>query len=72
MQRVLGGEEQDPAGTRHREPAQARQARCDGNREIECQERLAALGLATDDADGLIGPEPGDQPSMLLGALGET
>jgi hypothetical protein len=23
-------------------------------------------------ADGLLGPEPGDQPSVFLGALGET
>src|SRR5580693_5130931 len=39
---------------------------------IEGEERLAAFGLAANDADGLLGPEPGDQPSVFLGALGET
>ena len=44
----------------------------DRDGEIESQERLAALGLAADDADGLLRPQPGDEPAMLVGALGQA
>ncbi len=56
MQRVLGGEEQHAASARHGEAAQARDAGSDRDGEVECEERLAALGLAADDADGLLAP----------------
>ena len=72
MQRVLGGEEQDAAALRHREAAQAGDAGGDGDGDVEGEERLAALGLAADDTDGLLGPQAGDQPAVLLGALGEA
>ena len=58
--------------SRHGEAAQARDAGGDRDGEVEGEERLAALGLAADDADGLLGPQPGDQPAVLLRALGET
>ena len=57
VQCILGGEEQDATGARHREPAQARHTRCDRHREVQSQERLAALGLAPDDANRLLGPQ---------------
>ena len=54
VQRVLGGEEQHPAGARDREVPHARRARRDRDGEVEREEGLAALGLATDDADSLV------------------
>jgi hypothetical protein len=63
---VLGGEQQNAAGTRHREAAQAWNAGGDRHGDVEREERLAALGLAADDADGLLRPQAGDQPSVLL------
>ena len=50
MQRVLGGVEQDTSGRGHDEAAQAGRAGGDRDGKIERQERLAALGLAADDA----------------------
>src|SRR5262249_14617096 len=52
-ERVLGGKQQHTAGTRDGEAAQARRARGDRDGDVEREERLAALGFATDDADGL-------------------
>ena len=72
MQRVLGGAEQDTSGRGHDEAAQAGRAGGDRDGKIERQERLAALGLAADDADGLLRPQAGDQPAVLLAALGKT
>ena len=72
MQRIFRGEQQNPTGTRYREPAQARRSRGDGDGLIEGEERLAALGFAADDADSLLGPQTCDQPSALLGAFGQT
>jgi hypothetical protein len=72
VQGVLGGVEQDPSGLGHDEAAQAGRAGGDRDGEVESQERLAALGLAADDADGLLRPQPGDEPAMLIGALGQT
>ena len=57
---------------RHGEAAQAGDAGGDRDGDVEGEERLAALGLAADDADGLLGPQAGDQPALLLGALGEA
>jgi hypothetical protein len=72
MQRVLGGVEQDTSGRGHDEAAQAGRAGGDRDGKIERQERLAALGLAADDADGLLRPQAGDQPAVLLAALSKT
>ena len=69
---VLGGIEQDAAGVGHREAAQAGDAGGDGDGQIEGEEGFAALGLAADDADGLFGPQPVDEPALLLGAVGEA
>jgi hypothetical protein len=72
VQRVLGGAEQNAARTWHDEAAQARDAGGDRDGDIESEERLAALGLASDDTDGLLRPQARDQPAVLLGSLGET
>ena len=56
MQRVLGGIEQDPTGSRDREAAQAGGSGGDGDGQIEGEEGFAAFGLAADDADGFLGP----------------
>ena len=72
VQCVLGGVEQHATGVWRREPAQARNTGGYRNSQVQSQERLAALGLAPDDTNGLLGPEPRDQPAMLLGTLGET
>ena len=69
---VLGGIEQDAAGSAHGKAAQAGDAGGNGDREIQGEERFAALGLAADDADGLFGPQAGRRASAALGALGET
>src|SRR5271165_5531984 len=67
MQGVLGGEEKDSTGLRHAEAPQASGRRSDGNGHIEREKRLAALGLAADDADGLIGPKLLDEPAAFFG-----
>ena len=72
MRRVLGGIEQDPAGTLDGEAAQAGCSGGDGDGQIEGEEGFAALWLAADDADGVLGPELIDQPAPLVGSLGET
>jgi hypothetical protein len=72
MKRVLGGIEQDPAGPRDREAAQAGGSGGDGDGQIEGEEGFAALGLAADDADGFFRPQPVDEPASLLGAVGES
>jgi hypothetical protein len=56
LRSILCGEEEDAAGVRHREVAQAGDATRHGDSQIERQERLAALGLAADDADGVLRP----------------
>ena len=72
VQRILGGVKQDASGLGHDEAAQAGRAGGDRDSEVESQERLAALGLAADDSDGLLRPQPGDEPAMLFGALGQA
>lgn len=72
MQGVFRGVKQDAAGTRHWEAAQARGGGCDGDGQVEGEEGFAALGLAADDADRFVRPQPADQPVLLLGARGEA
>jgi hypothetical protein len=72
MKRVLGRIEQDPAGPRDREAAQAGRSGGDGDGQIESEEGFAAFGLAADDADRLFGPQPLDEPALLLGSFGQT
>ena len=66
-QGILGSEEQDATGARHREAAQTRRGGGDGDGQIEGKEGFAALGLAADDADGLGAPEALDEPALLGG-----
>src|SRR6476646_4564423 len=54
---VLGGIEQNAAGSAHREAAQTGDAGSDGDGEIEGEEGFAAFGLAADDAAGFVGPQ---------------
>jgi len=72
MERVFGGIEQDATGAAHREAAQAGDAGRDGNGQIEGEEGFTALGFAADDPDSFVGPQPVDEPTLLLGAIGET
>jgi hypothetical protein len=72
VQGVLSGIEQDATGTRHREAAQARRAGGNRDSQIQGEEGFAALGFPTNDSNGLLGPQSGDEPALLLGAIGET
>ena len=72
VQGILGRIEQNAAGTCDREAAQAGRCRGDGDGQIEGEEGFAALGLAADDPHRLLGPQLIDQPTPLLGNLGET
>ncbi len=72
MQGILGGVEQDPARPGHGEAAQAGGARGDRNGQVQGKEGLAAFGFPPDDADGLLGPQAGDEPALLLGPIGKT
>ena len=72
VRRILGGVEQDAAGIGHGEAAQAGRAGGDRDGEVEGEEGFAAFGLAADDADGFCRPQPGHQPALLLGPLGEA
>ena len=65
MQRVLGGVQEHGPVTHRPESTQARDAAGDGDDDVEGQEALAALRLAADDADGLVGPEVLDEPAVL-------
>ena len=69
MECVFGGVEQDAAGACHREAAQAWDTGGDGDGQIEGEEGFTALGLAADDPDSLFGPQPIDEPALLLGAV---
>ena len=72
VERVLGGIEQNAAGAWHAEATQARNAGRDRDGEVEREEGFAAFGLAADDADRLLGPQPGDEPALFGGAIGEA
>jgi hypothetical protein len=71
VERVFGGEEQHAPGAGGAKASQTRRAGGDGDGHIEGEERLAALGLAADDADGLGGPQVFDQPAVLRRLDGE-
>src|SRR3989441_6607337 len=64
---VLGREQEHGALVRHGETTQAGGAGGDRDCDVEGEEGLAGLGLASDDADGLLGPELFDQPASILG-----
>jgi hypothetical protein len=68
---VLGGIEENAAGVGHHEAAQAGDAGGHSNGEVKGQEVFAALGLAADDADGVMGPQIGDEPAQLRRLLGK-
>jgi hypothetical protein len=72
VQGVLGGVEQDAAGLRDGEAAQAGRTGGDGDGEIEGQEGFAALRFAADDADGFLGPQRGDQPALFVGPVAQA
>jgi hypothetical protein len=72
VQGIFGRIEQNAAGTRDREASQAGCCRSDGDGQIEGEEGFAAFGLTADDPDRLLGPQLIDQPTPLLGNLGET
>ena len=72
VQGVFGRIEQNAAGTRDREAAQAGCCCGNGDGQIEGEEGFAAFGLAADDPDRLLGPQLINQPAPLLGSLGET
>ena len=72
VERILGGVEQNAPGAWHGEATQARDAGCDRDSKVECEEGFAAFGLAADDADRLLGPQGGDEPALVLGAIGEA
>ena len=63
---------QNAAGAAHREAVRIGDAGSDGDGEIEGEEGFAAFGLAADDADGFVGPQPIDEPALLLGTIGEA
>jgi len=52
--------------------AQARGSGGNRDGEVEGEEGFAAFGLAADDSDRLFGPQRGDEPALLLGALGQA
>ncbi len=72
VQGILGGVQQDPARPGDGEAAQARSAGGNRDGEVQGEEGLAAFRFPADDPDGLFGPQAGDQPALLLRAIGET
>src|SRR5208283_5263409 len=72
VERVLCGVKQNAPGAWHAEATQARNAGCNRDGEVEREEGFAAFGLAADDADRLLGPQPADEPALVLGAIGEA
>src|SRR5689334_4061589 len=69
---ILCGIEEDAAGVGDRKASQARDAACHGDGQIERQEGLAALGLAADDADGVLRPQLRYEPTQLWGLFGQA
>jgi hypothetical protein len=72
VERVLGGVEQNAPGAWHGEATQARNPGRYRDSKVQGEEGFAAFGLAADDADRLLGPQPSDEPALLLGAIGEA
>src|SRR5262249_6254421 len=68
---ILCGIEEDASWVGHLKAAQAGGPGRHGDGNIERQERLAALGLAADDADGVLRPEVSDEPAQLGRTLSE-
>jgi hypothetical protein len=66
VQGVLSGEEEDGPLVSDGKTAQARGSRGNGDGHVQGKEGLAALGLASDDADGLRGPQVMDKPALLF------
>ena len=64
-QGVFGGKEQHFAGAPNGKLAQTGRAGSDADGHIQSQKAFAAFGFAAEDADGLIGPKPLDQPLGL-------
>ena len=65
VQSIFGGVEEHGSFPSDGKVSQARRAGSDGDGHVEDEIALAALGLAPDDADGLVGPEAVDEPSGL-------
>ena len=72
MQGILGRVQQHPTRPGDREAAQAGGAGGDRDSQVQGKEGLAALRLAADDPNRLFRPQPGDEPGLLLGAVGQT
>ena len=72
VERIFGGVEQDASGPGYGEAAQAGGSGGDGDGQIEGKEGFAAFWLAADDADGLLGPQAGDEPALVDGVIGEA
>ena len=72
VQSVLGRIQQHAPRMRHREVAQTRCAGSDGNGQIQSEEGFSELRFPADDSDCLLGPQPGNEPALLLGTISET
>ena len=72
MQGILGRVQQHSPRPSDGEAAQAGGAGRDRDSQVQGEEGFAAFRFPTDDADGLFGPQPRDEPALLLGAVGET
>lgn len=66
VQRVLGGEEQYGTSAGGTITPQASDTGGDSHGQVECQKRLAALGLTAHDADGLVSPQAIDKPAERI------
>ncbi len=65
-QRILGRKQQHRPCAPDWVPAQTGRSRSDTNGRIESQKALAAFGLSSQDANGLIGPEVFNEPFVPL------
>jgi len=64
---VFGGEDENGPDPVDGEAAERGSTGGDGDGEIEGEKRLAALRFASDDPDGLLGPEIPNEPPRLVG-----
>lgn len=67
-QRILGEVDECGAWVIDGEAAEARSAGGDADGEVETEPALARLGHASDDADGMAGPDLAHQPGVLRGS----
>lgn len=65
--RVFGGEEEYASGAGDGESSEASRAGSDSDRHVENEETFSGLGFAADDAHGLLGPKPLDEPARGIG-----